>query len=60
VLIISEMTDSRAMVLPFLISAVLADGVSAFICRERLYHGLSKAFADPAPHDRKEAHKKEL
>ncbi len=44
VIIISEMTDSRAMVLPFLITAVLADAVSGQICRERLYHGLSKGF----------------
>jgi H+/Cl- antiporter ClcA len=53
VLIISEMTDSRAMVLPFLIAAILADGVSSFICKERLYHGLSRAFVEPA--DRMEA-----
>ena len=53
VLIISEMTDSRALVLPFLISALLADGVSSIICTERLYHGLAKAFAEPV--DRLEA-----
>ncbi len=47
-LIISEMTDSRAMVLPFLISAVIADGISSLVCKERLYHGLSKAFVEPA------------
>jgi H+/Cl- antiporter ClcA len=48
VIIISEMTDSRAMVLPFLITAVLADAVSGQICRERLYHGLSKGFRSPS------------
>jgi H+/Cl- antiporter ClcA len=47
VLIISEMTDSRAMVLPLLLSAIVADGVSALVCRERLYHALSKAFVLP-------------
>jgi H+/Cl- antiporter ClcA len=47
VLIISEMTDSRAMVLPFLISAIIADGVSSLICKERLYHGLAKGFMKP-------------
>ena len=44
VLIISEMTDSRAMVLPLLATAIIADGVSGFISPERLYHSLSKAF----------------
>jgi H+/Cl- antiporter ClcA len=53
VLIISEMTDSRAMVLPFLTSALIADGISSLICKERLYHGLSKAFIQPI--DRMEA-----
>ena len=51
VLIISEMTDSRAMILPLVATAIIADGVSALVCRERLYHGLAKAFrvaADPA------------
>jgi H+/Cl- antiporter ClcA len=47
VIIISEMTDSRAMVLPFLITAVLADGVSSMISKERLYHALSKGFRTP-------------
>lgn len=44
VLIISEMTDSRAMVLPLLATAIIADGVSALLCKERLYHGMAKAF----------------
>ncbi|MDQ0391239.1 chloride channel protein [Labrys monachus] len=50
VLIISEMTDSRAMVLPLLATAIIADGVSALVCRERLYHALSKAFILPQQH----------
>jgi len=44
VLIVSEMTDSRAMLIPLVATALVADGVSALVCRERLYHGLSKAF----------------
>ena len=44
VLIIAEMTDSRAMILPLVATAIIADGVSALVCRERLYHGLAKAF----------------
>jgi len=35
-LIISEMTDSRQMVLPLV--------ATALVCRERLYHGLAKTF----------------
>lgn len=50
VLIIAEMTDSRAMILPLLATAIIADGVSAFVCPQRLYHALSKAFTlRPAP-----------
>ncbi len=44
VLIVSEMTDSRAMTLPLVATAIIADAVSALVCRERLYHGLSKGF----------------
>jgi H+/Cl- antiporter ClcA len=48
VLIVSEMTDSRAMILPLVATAIIADGVSALVCRERLYHGLAKGFRTPA------------
>jgi len=44
VIIVSETTASRGILLPLFATALIADGVSAFICRERLYHGLSKAF----------------
>jgi len=44
VLIVSEMTDSRAMILPLFATAIIADAVSALVCGERLYHGLSKGF----------------
>ena len=50
VLIISEMTDSRAMILPLFAVALIADSVSSFVCPERIYHGLAKGFAiTPAP-----------
>ena len=49
VLIISEMTDSRAMVLPLLATAIIADGVSAFVCKDRLYHSLSQAVVNNQP-----------
>jgi H+/Cl- antiporter ClcA len=44
VLIIAEMTDSRAMILPLVATAIIADGVSSLVSREKLYHGLSKGF----------------
>nr|WP_306228983.1 chloride channel protein [Aurantimonas sp. CSK15Z-1] len=48
VLIVSEMTDSRAMILPLVATALIADGISALVCKERLYHGLAKAFRSPS------------
>ena len=44
VIILSEATSSRGMILPLFATALIADGVSTLVCRERLYHGLSKAF----------------
>lgn len=49
-IIISEMSDSRALVLPLLATAIIADGVSALICREKLYHALAKPFLPPGGH----------
>ncbi|SHF20193.1 H+/Cl-antiporter ClcA [Kaistia soli DSM 19436] len=46
VLIVSEMTDSHKLILPLFAAAIIADGVSALICKERLYHGLSRGFRD--------------
>lgn len=47
VIIITEMTGSRGMVLPLLAAAVLAEGVAAIVCPQRLYHALSKPFRLP-------------
>jgi len=44
VIIITETTASRGMILPLFATALVADAVSAMVCHERLYHGLSKAF----------------
>jgi len=44
VIILSETTASRGMILPLFATALIADGVSTMICRERLYHGLAKPF----------------
>jgi H+/Cl- antiporter ClcA len=48
VVIVSEMTANRGMLLPLFAAAIVADAVAKLISPERLYHGLSKAFA-PAP-----------
>lgn len=48
VIILSEATASRGMIVPLFATALIADGVSAVVSRERLYHGLAKPFlADP-------------
>jgi H+/Cl- antiporter ClcA len=48
VVIVSEMTADRAMLLPLFAAAIVADAVAKLISPERLYHGLSRAFAPPA------------
>lgn len=45
VIILIETTASRGMILPLFATALLADAVSTRVCRERLYHGLARAFA---------------
>lgn len=45
VIILMETTGSRTMILPLFATALIADAVSSLIGRERIYHGLSKAFA---------------
>jgi H+/Cl- antiporter ClcA len=45
VVILSEITGSHALLLPLLATALIADGVASLVCRERLYHGLSKGFS---------------
>lgn len=45
VIILSETTANRGMILPLFATALIADAASARVSRERLYHGLAKAFA---------------
>ncbi len=49
VIIISETTASRGMIIPLFATALIADSVSALISRERLYHGLAKPFLTAIP-----------
>ena len=44
VIIITETTASRGMIVPLFMTALIADAVSAAVHRERLYHALSKGF----------------
>ena len=48
VVIISEATASHGLLLPLLATALVADATSSLVCRERLYHGLSRGFANAA------------
>jgi len=44
VIIMSETTGSRGLMLPLLATALIAEGAASLICRERLYHGLATSF----------------
>ena len=44
VIIMMEMTADRTMILPLFATALIADAVSAMICRHKLYHALSRQF----------------
>ncbi len=45
VIILAETTGSRGLMLPMFASAFVADWASTQVCREKLYHGLSRTFA---------------
>ncbi|WP_413061564.1 chloride channel protein [Sphingomonas carotinifaciens] len=49
VIILSETTASRGLMLPMFATAFIADAASQWVCREKLYHGLSRTFATPVP-----------
>jgi len=44
VIIMMEMTADRRMILPLFATALIADAVSAKICKHKLYHALSRQF----------------
>jgi H+/Cl- antiporter ClcA len=47
VIIMSETTGSRGLMLPLLATALIAEGAASLISRERLYHGLAAGFLPP-------------
>lgn len=44
VIIITETTGTRGFMLPLLGAALIADASAQLLCKERLYHGLARAF----------------
>ena len=48
-----EMTDSHSLLLGLIACAIIADGTASLVCKERLYHGLSKSFQHTSPPDGK-------
>jgi H+/Cl- antiporter ClcA len=44
--IVTEMTDNHAMVVPVMAAALIAHGTSRVICPEGVYHALSKGFLE--------------
>ena len=44
VIIMMEMTADRTMILPLFATALIADAVSAMVCKHKLYHALSGQF----------------
>jgi H+/Cl- antiporter ClcA len=48
VIIMSETTGSRGLMLPLLATALIAEATAPLVCRERLYHGLSAGFLPAA------------
>ena len=46
--IIMEMTNSRSMLVALLACALIAEGAARLVCREKLYHGLSRGFRGEA------------
>jgi H+/Cl- antiporter ClcA len=48
VIILSETTASRGLLLPMFAAAFIADWASQAVCKEKLYHGLSRGFRQAA------------
>jgi H+/Cl- antiporter ClcA len=45
--IVSEMTDNHALVVPLMLAALIAQFASKLVCREGVYHALAKTFLPP-------------
>jgi H+/Cl- antiporter ClcA len=49
--IVTEMTDNHAMVVPLMAAALIAYGSSRLVCKEGVYHALAKGFLQRARAD---------
>ena len=47
--IVSEMTNDHSLVVPLMLTALIAYGTSRLVCREGVYHALSHRFMPVAP-----------
>ena len=47
--IVSEMTQDHGMVIPLMVAALIADAVSRLVCKDGIYHTLSKVFLPVVP-----------
>ena len=45
VIILSEATGSSNAILPLFATALIGDWAGSLVCKERLYHALSRSFA---------------
>ena len=46
--IVIELTDNHAMIIPLMVASMLASATSRLICKEGIYHALAKGFVDKA------------
>jgi H+/Cl- antiporter ClcA len=46
--IVTEMTDNHAMVIPLMAASLIAYAASRVVCPEGIYHALSKSFLGPS------------
>ena len=47
--IVSEMTQDHGMVIPLMVASLIADAASRLVCKESVYHALSRVFIPPTP-----------
>ena len=47
--IVAEMTDNHSLMVPLMLAALIAQGSSRLVCKEGIYHALSKKFIQQQP-----------
>lgn len=47
--IVAEMTDNHSLMVPLMLAALIAQGASRLVCKEGIYHALSKKFIQQQP-----------